>query len=153
MHRFVSFVNWFAFMLVCVCACLHGDSCQPLLRKQPLEAGDYSERPPAWAVVGVTAYALHSTTNPLFGCLLPQIHTEDLTQDLTAALTLHLHASHCDLAADLLLGSLHKSGLNRSLFPEPGLNIWSVHTFQMCAHELSSFNMWWPELIVSPVSF
>lgn len=85
--------------------------------------------------MGITAYALHSSTNPLFGCLLPQIQTGDLTPDLTAALTLHLSASHCDLSADLLLGSLRKSSLKRNLFELPGLDTCSVHTLQMCERE------------------
>lgn len=102
------------------------------LRTQSLEAGDYCKGPPAWAVVGITAYALHSSTNPLYGCLLPQIQTGDLTRDLTSALTLHLSASHCDLSADLLLGSLRKSRQKRNLFELPRLNTSSGHTRQMC---------------------
>lgn len=82
--------------------------------------------------MGITAYALHSSTNPLYGCLLPQIQTGDLTRDLTSALTLHLSASHCDLSADLLLGSLRKSRQKRNLFELPRLNTSSGHTRQMC---------------------
>lgn len=98
-------------------------------------AEDYSEGPLAWAVVGITAYALHSPTNPLLGCLLSQIQTEDLTQDLTAALTLCLSASHCDLSADLLLGSLHKSSLKTNGFLTAGAKHMLVCTHTADKHE------------------
>lgn len=115
---------------LCVCVCLWW-----FLSVSLSLAEDYSEGPLAWAVVGITAYALHSPTNPLLGCLLSQIQTEDLTQDLTAALTLCLSASHCDLSADLLLGSLHKSSLKTNGFLTAGAKHMLVCTHTADKHE------------------
>lgn len=139
MQRFVIFVHWLPCVLmgVCVCACMVISV--SFFACTVSRGWGLQWRTPAWAVMGITAYALNSFTSPLFSCLLRRIQTGDLTQDLTPALTLHLSASHCDLSADLLLGSLCKSSLNGNLFELPRLNTCSVHMMQMCERE-----RWWP---------